>query len=148
MIGLIVAIIIFNFIAFKTNKTLTPKQIAHIWVFTMAFQLVCDAYVDLKYNGYWYFTQNVDWGDLLTVTVLLPPVNMMFLNWYPSQSSLFKKVRYFVYWEIVLLGYELMTLLPQPWGFFHYGWWNLGYSAMLNPILLIILVMYYKKFIN
>src|SRR6478752_6613812 len=35
MIGLIVVIIIFNFIAIKTNKRLNLNQIIHIWVFTI-----------------------------------------------------------------------------------------------------------------
>lgn len=33
MIGLFTAIIIFNGIAFKANKNLSVKQIAHIWSF-------------------------------------------------------------------------------------------------------------------
>lgn len=115
---------------------------------TIAFQLLFDQYVDIKYHGYWYFTQNVDWLDLPTVTILIPPVNMIFLNWYPFRSSLWKQIRYFFYWEFVLLTYELITLLPKPLGYFHYGWWNLGYSAAINPLLLTILLMYYKKFIT
>jgi hypothetical protein len=114
----------FNIVAFKTNKTLTFKEIAHLWVFTIAFQVTCDSYVDLKYHGYWYITQSVDWADLLTVTVLIPPVNMMFLNWFPFQRSLFKKFIYFSCWEVILLAFELLTLLPKPWGYFHYGWWQ------------------------
>jgi hypothetical protein len=43
-----------------------------------------------------------------------------------------------------LLGYESMTLLPEPWGYFHYGWWNLWHSVVLDPVLLVILIIYYK----
>lgn len=60
MIGLIAAIIVFNFIAFKTNKILTTNQIVHIWAFTIAFQTVFDVYVEFKYHGYWYFAEEVD----------------------------------------------------------------------------------------
>ncbi|MGM0875800.1 MAG: hypothetical protein ACQEWV_13650 [Bacillota bacterium] len=148
MIGLIIAIIIFNILAFKTNKNLSGKQIAHIWCFTTAFQMTFDAYVDVKYHAYWYFTKNVDWAALPANTMLLPPVNMMFLNWYPFKSSLIEQIRYFVYWEVCLLTYESITLLPEPWGYFHYGWWNLGFSAIVNPILLLTLLAYYKKFAN
>jgi hypothetical protein len=148
MIGLFIAIIIFNVLAFKTNKNLSAKQIAHIWSFTTAFQMSLDAYIDLKYHAYWYFTKNVDWAALPANTMLLPPVNMMFLNWYPIKSSLIKQIRYFIYWEVCLLTYESITLLPEPWGYFHYGWWNLGYSAIINPILLVILLVYYKRFVN
>lgn len=80
MIGLLVAILVFNSIAFKTNKCFTAKQMAHIWMFTIAFQLNFDVFVEIKYFGYWYFTQDVDWKAFPTHTVLLPPVNIMILN--------------------------------------------------------------------
>jgi hypothetical protein len=148
LIGLILAVILFNLIAFKTNKTLSQKQIAHIWAFTIAFQLSFDLFIDLKYHAYWYFTKKIEWVGLIPHAFLVPPVNMLFLNYYPSHNSLGKQIKYFLYWEMGLLSYELMALLPKPWGYFHYGWWNLGFSAAVNPMLLIILTMYYKKFIK
>ncbi|WP_221564586.1 hypothetical protein [Alkalihalobacillus sp. TS-13] len=148
MIGLITAIIVFNIFAFKTNKRLSYIQIAHIWVFTIAFQMSVDLYIDIKYHGYWYFQKGVDWAALPAHTVLIPPVNMMFINWYPFGRSKWRQIRYFFYWELCLLTYELIALLPDPWGYFHYGWWNLGYSAIVNPILLYLLITYYKKFVE
>jgi len=144
MIGLLIAILLFNVVAFATNKRLTTNQIVHIWLFTTSFQTLFDTYVDLKYLGYWYFTKGIDWASILNITMLVQPVNLMFLNWYPFGTPLLKQIRYFFLWEIALLTYEVITLLPQPFGYFHYGWWNLGYSAMLNPILLLILLVYYK----
>lgn len=144
MLGLIISIVIFNFIAFKTNNRLTKNQILHIWTFTTAFQTVFDTYIDLKYLGYWYFTKEVDWESLLNLIFLLPPVNMMFLNWFPFKTSFLQQLRYFFYWEICILTYECITLLPEPIGYFHYGWWNLGFSAVINPLLLLILVGFYK----
>ena len=147
MLGLIIAITLFNLIAFKTNKTLTKGQIAHIFVFTTAFQLNFDLYIDLKYHGYWYFTKGIDWFSLPAHSLLLPPVNMMFLNWYPFQSTLWKKAFYFICWEAVLLSYEYLTLLPEPYGYFHYGWWDIWHSVVVNPVLLLILVWYFKRYI-
>jgi len=144
MIGLTIAIIVFNFIAFKMNKRLTANQIVHLWLFTIAFQSSFDVYVDLKYHGYWYFTDGADWKGLLVHTVLLPPVNMMFLNWYPFKRGYTRQVCYFIFWLIAILLYEMLTLLPAPWGYFHYGWWNLWHSAILNPVLLLILLCFYK----
>ncbi|MGG0305854.1 hypothetical protein ABEY43_26200 [Priestia megaterium] len=40
--------------------------------------------------------------------------------------------------------YEMITLHPEPWGYFHYGWWNLWYSAIIDPVLLLITLGYYK----
>ncbi|TDK58166.1 hypothetical protein E2K98_24945 [Bacillus salipaludis] len=144
MIGLIIAIIIFNFIAFKYNKNLTANQTIHIWLFTIMLQQTFDVFVDLKYHGYWYFTKDADFKGLLPHLFLLPPVNMMFLNWFPFKSPITKKIFYIVVFVVSILIYELVTLLPEPWGYFHYGWWKLWYAAIIDPVLLLILLGYYK----
>jgi hypothetical protein len=144
MAGLIGAVILFNLFAFKTNKRLTKNQIVHIWLFTITLQVLADLFIDQKYHGYWYFTQDVDWAALPTITMLLPPVNMMFLNWYPFDTPLLKRILYFTYWIIFMVIYEEITLLPEPWGYFNYGWWKLEYSILVDPILLVILLNFYK----
>ncbi|MCQ6275441.1 hypothetical protein JMM81_10765 [Bacillus sp. V3B] len=144
MIGLIISIILFNIIAFKTNKNLTPNQIIHIWLFTIVFQQTFDIFVDLKFGGYWYFTKDIDWEGLPAHLALIPPVNMMFLNWYPFKSTITQKVRYFSFWIIGILLYEIIVLLPEPWGYFSYGWWKFCYSVVSNPILFLILLVYYR----
>lgn len=144
MIGLILAILVFNIIAYATNKRLTLNQIVHIWSFTIAFQVIFDILIEFKYHAYWYFEKEVDWRGLLPHTLLIPPVNMMFLNWYPFKTSIKKQVFYVVFWVIGILGYEMVALLPSPWGYFHYGWWRMWHAAILDPILLCILLGYYK----
>lgn len=144
MIGLLIAIILFNLIAFKTNKRLTVNQIVHIWTFTIAFQFLFDTIVEFKYHAYWYFDKGVNWSGILPHTVLIPPVNMMFLNWYPFKSKVIKQSFYIIFWTIGILTYEAITLLPHPWGYFHYGWWNLSYAAALDPILFLTLLGFYK----
>lgn len=148
MIGLILSIIVFNFIAFKKCKRLSINQIIHIWTFTVAFQQTFDILVEFKYQGYWYFSKDIDWQGLLPHTILIPPVNMMFLNWYPLKSKLSKQFTYLVIWVIFILIYESATLLPEPWGYFHYGWWKLWHAAILDPILLLILLLFYKMIIK
>ncbi|WP_226527496.1 hypothetical protein [Metabacillus niabensis] len=144
MIILLLSVIIFNYLAFKTNERLTKNHIVHIWVFTIAFQLFFDIFVDLKYHGYWYITKGIDWLAFPAYTALIPPVNIMFLNWFPFKKGFFKIARYIFVWELFLLFYEWLANSPSPWGYFRYGWWNLGISAIINPILLFILVGYYK----
>jgi hypothetical protein len=144
MLGLILSIIVFNLVAFVKNKHLTLNQIIHIWTFTIAFQMSVDIFIEFKYMGYWYFSKKIDYFGQLAHSLLLPPVNMMFLNWYPFSKKLRSRLLYFMYWEMGLLLYELITLLPEPFGFFHYGWWNIGNSAFLNPILLLVLLNFYK----
>lgn len=145
MIGLIIAIILFNSVAFLTIKRLTTNQIVHIWTFTISFQSLVDLYLDFQYKGYWYFTANhIEWFAFLPLTMVIPPVNTMFLNWYPFHSSLVKRFIYTFLWVLFILFYESLTLLPEPWGYFHYGWWKLGYSAICDPILLMLVLIYYK----
>ncbi len=144
MIGLIVAIIIFNFIAFKFNKRLTLNQIINIWVFTIAFRQTSDVFLDFKYHAYWYFTKDIDWIALPFHLVLIPSINMMFLNWFPFRTIIINQILYITIWVIGSLIYELIALLPDPWGYFHYGWWKLWYDAIADPILFLILLAYYK----
>ena len=144
MVGLIIAIIIFNLIALKIKKRLSLIQMVHIWAFTIAFQTVFDVYIDFKYHGYWYFSKSVDWNSFIALIFLVPPVNVVFLNFFPYKKTLMKKIIYLATWEVALLLYEVITLLPEPWGYFHYGWWTLWHSLIINPILLLILLGYYK----
>ncbi|PFN76541.1 hypothetical protein COJ85_32450 [Bacillus sp. AFS076308] len=143
MVGLIIATVIFNLIALKIKKRISLNLMHHIWVFTIAFQTVFDVFVDFKYHGYWYFSKNIDWQAALAL-FLVPPVNIVFLNYFPYKKTFMKKILYITGWEIVLLLYEVIALLPAPWGYFHYGWWTLWHSLVINPILLMILLGYYK----
>ncbi len=144
MIGLIVAVLLFNIIAYTVKKRLTLNQIVHIWTFTMVFQGLTDLYINQRYQGYWYFSPEVEWNTLPILTILIPPINVVFLNWYPFNASLLKKTMYYLYWLLFMVGYEVIALLPEPWGYFNYGWWSLWYSIIIDPFLLIILVSYYK----
>lgn len=144
MIGLLFYICCFNFIAFKTNKRLTSNQIHHIWTFTIAFQFTFDLLVEFKYCQYWYFGKEVEWIGLLPHILLIPPVNMIFLNWFPFAEKIGKQIIYLTIWILGMLIFEELTLLPEPWGFFHYGEWKLWYSAIIDPILLFLLLGYYK----
>lgn len=144
MIGLIIAIILFNLIAFTTNKRLTKNSILHIWLFTITSQLLFDTIVEIKYHGYWYFDKEVDWAGLLPHTILIPPVNMIFLNWYPLQQKLKNRIVYTMVWVAAIMGYEFVTLLPEPWGYFHYGWWDMWHAAIIDPLLFFILIKFYR----
>ena len=145
MVGLLLSIFFLNAIAFFTNKRLTPNQIVHIWMFTIALQMSFDFYVDMEYHGYWYFTKNADWEEMPTNFFLVPPASMIFLNFYPFEKSKIKQSIYLILFVLGVLVYEAMMLLPEPWGYFHYGWWNLWHSAFINPILFVILIGYYKE---
>ncbi|MFT8320145.1 MAG: hypothetical protein ABF649_04500 [Bacillus sp. (in: firmicutes)] len=144
MIGLLLAVFLFNFLAVTLNKHLNGNCVLHIWMFTISFQMLFDIFIDFKYAGYWYFSKDIDWQSILNIVFLVPPVNIIFLNYFPFKQAIFKQFCYIICWDIALLLYEKIALLSEPWGYFHYGWWKLSYSALLNPILLFLLVLYFK----
>jgi hypothetical protein len=146
MIGLIIAILTFNIIAFFTNRRLTKNQILHIWTVTISLQVLFDLFIDNKYHGYWYFSKEIDewWKEVPTLMILIPPVNMMFLNWYPFGKALYKRILYIFFWLIAIFLYELLTLIPEPWGYFNYGWWTVKHTFIADPLLLIFILNYYK----
>jgi hypothetical protein len=128
----------------KFHHRLTPNQILHIWIFSFAFHQCFDVFVLIKHLGYWYFTKEIEWQGLIPYLLLVPPVNIMFLNQFPYNKSLIKKVSYILIWTIGIFLYELLTLLPEPWGYFHYGWWKWWLSLLLDPVLLLVLLFYYQ----
>ncbi|MFP3919259.1 hypothetical protein U5N28_15770 [Lysinibacillus telephonicus] len=144
MFGLIISVILFNTAAIITVKRFTKSQIVHIWTFTMILQFFVDLYLGYKYQAYWYFNKEIEWSSLPALTLLGPPVILLFLNRFPFQTSLLKRFLYIILWSIVLIIYEALASLPEPWGFFNYGWWKLAYSAPIYPFLLIIALSYYK----
>lgn len=144
MIGLLIAVALFNTVAFLTNHKLTKSQIVQIWTFTIASQLLTDAYIGKKYHGYWYFSGQIEWKAIFIETVLIPPVNIIFLNGYPFARPLMKRLLYVFYWTIAITLYECIALLPEPWGYFHHGWWKTYYSFLVNPFLLFIVLMFYR----
>lgn len=144
MIGLISSIITFNLLAFKINK-LNANKFVHIWTFTIAFQILFDLIIEFKYKGYSYFSKDqIEWAALLVKTILFPPINIIFLSYFPFTKVISNKIFYMAFWVAGILIYELIALFPEPWGYFKYGWWNLGYSAIVDPILFLILLSYYK----
>lgn len=148
MIGLILAILLFNFIAWKVNKKLSRNQMVHIWLFTISFQLVHDLIVEFKLGGYWYFNMGIDWAGLLAHIVLIPPVNILFLNFFPFKEKVSKQILYFCAWVFAIIIYEIIALLPEPYGYFNYGWWKLHYSMVEDVILLLILLRFYKYIVS
>ncbi|WP_319005755.1 hypothetical protein [Metabacillus niabensis] len=100
--------------------------------------------MEYKYGAYWYFDKGVDWLGLLAHIFLIPPVNMMFLNWYPSKSTLIKQLLYIIFWTCFVVIYEITAILPEPIGFFYLGWWEIWYDIFVAPILFVILIVYFK----
>ena len=113
MIGYVVSLIVFNLAVFCANKRLSPGQIVQIWTFTIASHLAFDVYIDYKYHGYWYFTKGVDCENLPGMICLLPPVNILYLNWFPFGKRWPKKILYpelFTEIQKLIITYGLPSL--------------------------------------
>ncbi|MFB3167385.1 hypothetical protein P5G62_009710 [Neobacillus sp. 179-C4.2 HS] len=141
---LYISIIVFNLIAIKINKIPTMNRIVHIWLFTIAFQFLFDIIVEFKYHAYWYFEKGIDFKGMPAHFILIPPVNIILLSFFPFKSTFFKQAMYIICWTLGIIIYEAVTSIPAPWGFFHYGWWKLWYDIIIVPILILILLGYYK----
>lgn len=144
MILLFTSIIIFNFVALKFHKIPVKSRIVSIWTFTIAFQVLFDLIIEFKFHGYWYFDKGIEVLGFLAHTVLIPPVNVLLLSFYPYNKNLFKQSFYMIGCTVGIMIYEAISLLPEPWGFFHLGWWNIWYDLFVVPILIFILLGYYK----
>lgn len=46
----ITSVVLFNLIMYKTIKGISGNKVVHIWVFTIAFQLLFDIFIDYKYK--------------------------------------------------------------------------------------------------
>ncbi|WP_251550658.1 hypothetical protein [Neobacillus muris] len=144
MIGIILSIIAFNYFAFSGKKTLSGNQLLHVWTFSVAFQTIFDVFVEFKYHAYWYFNKEVDWEGVLPHFFVVPQANFIFLKWFPFKAERMKKIIYILLFTLFIVLYELVTLLPEPWGYFHYGWWTIWHAVIVDPILLLILLGFYR----
>ena len=138
------AVILFNTVAFLTVKKLTKSKILHMAIFTILFHLIVDLFLSYKYQGYWYFNKEIEWLDIPAITLLSPAAILMFLDRYPFRKSFFKRILHIIFWSVLIVMYEAVSLLPEPWGYFRYGWWKLGYSALVYPILFSVALLYYN----
>lgn len=88
--------IVFNVIAYKFVKEMSANKIVHIWLFTISLQLLFDTFIDLKYYGYWYLTQGIDYLAFPAYTLLIPPINVLFLEYFPFGRSVKGKALYII----------------------------------------------------
>ncbi|MCF3944803.1 hypothetical protein [Oceanobacillus alkalisoli] len=78
MLGLIIAIIAFNGIAFMRVKRLAKSHIVHICTFTILFHVSVDLLLSVKYGAYWYFDREIQWLDVPAVALLSPSAALLF----------------------------------------------------------------------
>lgn len=139
-------IILLTMALFLLIVTFMPKHLTLIEYYTttaisIIIQLITDYILERIFGLYGYFTRGADWQSLLIIFFLYPPMNLIFLNFYPVTSNIFKKLIYILSFSAFAVGYEFLTLKMHV---FYYNGWKLWYSAALYPFIFIILILSLK----
>jgi hypothetical protein len=130
--------IIFNIIAFYLPKRISKIEIYSTCFFAYAYGLSTDLVFDMHYNFYGYFEKGFQWLGFLGIILYFPSISLLFLNYYPLEKKILKKIIYILCWTIFSIIFEWICLQTK---FFYYNGWRLWYSAALYPIIFIVLVI-------
>lgn len=131
-------IIMFAFVYFMPKK-LSRIEMYTTSLFAVLFAILTDLYLDVKYHLYWYITKEVEWRWMIILLGGKPPVNLIFLNFFPFHSRWSRKTIYILFWALFLTLFELGTVHIGK--VLHYGEWNIWLSALLYPFILLILYL-------
>lgn len=133
-----ICFIIFNIIAFFVRKRISKVEIYATCVFAYAYGLTTDLIFNMHFHLYGYFQKGFQWLGLFGIILYFPSISLLFLNFYPSDKKIIKKAFYIILWTIFSVTFEWISVFTE---FFYYNGWKLGYSAILYPIIFIVLVV-------
>jgi len=143
---------LFWLIIIFSKKHLSLLEMYTTSFFSLYFESICNIFLDLKYDYFGYFRKGADWSILPILFFMYPAVNILFLNFFPFQYSILKKILYIGICSMISIMFEWLFLHTS---FFYYNGWKLLYSALLYPVIFIILLsnlslirMLYKKSIQ
>jgi hypothetical protein len=120
-----------------------PKKLSALELYSTSFFALClavvgDTYLSLIKHLYGYFEKGPQPMSLLFSLVTYPAVNMIFLNFYQYLNRFGYKLLYIVGWWIFAMSYEFLALRM---GLFYYSGWKWWYSALIYPMLYLILLL-------
>lgn len=141
MLLILPTMIIFSIIVIFMPKKLTLIEYYTTTAVSIIIQLITDYILECIYNLYGYFVPGADWKTLLIIFFLYPPMNLIFLNFYPVFSNIFKKFFYVLSFSAFATVYEWLALKAHV---FYYDNWKLWYSAVLYPAIFVILILSLK----
>ena len=130
--------IIFNLIAFFVPKRIGKIEIYATCFYAYAYGLTTDMILDIHYDLYGYFQKGFQWIGLLGIILYFPSISLLFLNFYPSEKKMVKKALYIILWSLFSVTFEWISLHTE---FFYYNGWKLWYSAIIYPIIFLVLVI-------
>jgi len=134
--------IIFIIICWKWGNWKNWKSYYPTIQFLIIGDLICNF---LLYNNplwaYGGWIWNHTFADLFEAVVIYPCLVILFLTYYPKLIK--KQIIYILLWTAIFTAHEEVAIILGE--FFHYDGWNIGWSALLNCGLFIILRLHYKK---
>lgn len=121
-------------------KRLTLLEMYATSWFALTFVLSTDTYLSEFQNLYFYLiSDETGWKTLIITFVIYPTYNVIFLNFFPKKKL--KQALYVLGHSLIILAYERIATEV---GVFHYNEWKLSYSAILYPLIFLILYLNLK----
>jgi len=141
MVYVFIFFIFFNLIAYFVPKRLTAYEIYATSLYAYAYGVTTDMVLSLHYNLYGYFQPGFQWLGLLAIIMYFPSISLLFLNFYPFDKNLKRKIIYILLWTAFSVIFEWRVVKTD---FFYYNGWKLIYSTLVYPLIFLILVINLK----
>jgi hypothetical protein len=130
-------------VAYLIPKKLKRYELYATSLFAIAFGLLVDTVLAVKYKLYILDDPGVQIPPLIGQVILYAGTNIMVLNLYPFDKPIIWRVIHIVGFTIFALLFEFISFKV---GFIKYNEWNLWYSALCYPFLTYLLVWHYTFF--
>ncbi|SEM22811.1 hypothetical protein SAMN05192533_101510 [Mesobacillus persicus] len=143
-IFLVFSILIFNILVIKTRKRLPITVIYSTTFFALCIQQYFDTYATYYFKAWGFFMRDhADFASLLVKWGIYPAASILIINWYPYQSTKWKKFGYLMGWAVFSTVFEWASLKL---GIHWHNNWNLFYSFMVYPVIYYVFLILHVKF--
>lgn len=139
MLFLILSVIFFSLISICIPKRISGIEMLSTVLFSYVLETLGDYILDLIYHLYGYFKKGPEWESLIYVFGIYPAINIIFLNFFPHEKGLSRKILYIGLWVLFAGFYEMLFLWSKT---FYYNGWKIWYSLILYPFLYLTLVSF------
>jgi hypothetical protein len=124
------------FICFIAERKVSWLEIYTSTFFACWLRLKVDGFLAYKYHYYYYFDGGISYYTIFFFP-LFGAVNYLVINWFPYEANKGTKVFYILSWTAWSIFIEIASVLG---GFFHYDGWQILYSIIWYPLLIIMLI--------
>jgi hypothetical protein len=134
---------IFLLVAYNIPKKMKPYQIYVTTIFAIAFGLLVDTILAVKYKFYVLDKPGVQIPPLIGQVILYGTTSVILLNLYPFNKSKKRKMVFIVCFTLITIVFEFLSYKA---GFIKYNEWKMWYSALCYPFLIYFLILHYHFF--